>query len=383
MIDRPKAMEAVETALRENPVCALLGPRQCGKSTLAHLVAGTEAHWFDLETETGRAALENPELALSPLRGLVVIDEVQLRPELFAILRPMADRPGIPARFLILGSASPGIVRGASESLAGRVGFVDLGGLHLGETGIDALDRLWIRGGFPRSFLAPSEPASNRWRTDFIRTLLERDLPRLGIRTPAETIRRFWAMVAHYHGQTWSGAELARSLGVAQSTIRHYLDLLCGTYLVRRLVPWHTNLGKREVKAPKVYLRDSGLLHSLLGVRNRENLLSHPKLGASWEGFALDQVLAIYGAHEAYFWATHNGAEMDLVLFRGGKSWGLEFKVGDAPRMTRSIHVALQDLALERVWILYPGRRRYSIHENVEVLPLSEIGSLAEFLDED
>jgi predicted AAA+ superfamily ATPase len=369
--------------LRENPVCALLGPRQCGKSTLARMVAGPEAHWFDLETESGRAALEHPELVLSPLRGLVVIDEIQLRPELFSVLRPMADRSGTPARFLILGSASPGIVGGVSESLAGRVGFVDLGGLDLGETGVESMERLWLRGGFPRSFLAASETASLRWRRDFIRTFLERDLPRLGIRTPSETLRRFWTMVAHYHGQVWNGAELSRSLGISQSSVRHYVDVLCGAYLVRRLMPWHTNLGKREVKAPKIYVRDSGILHSLLAMRNRESLFSNPKLGASWEGFCVEQALSLFGADETYFWATHNGAEIDLVVFRNGKAWGIDVKMSDAPRMTKSLHVALHDLGLERAWILYPGTRRYPVHERVEALPLSELPSLAEFLEED
>ena len=381
MIDRPEALAHLKTALADSPVAALLGPRQCGKSTLARLLADErEAHWFDLETAEDAAALAQPALALKPLRGLVVLDEIQRQPALFTALRPLADRRGTPARFLILGSASPDVVKGVSESLAGRVAFVDLGGFHLGETGVKSLETLWLRGGFPRSFLATDDAASARWRADFIRTFLERDLPQLGVRTPAETVRRFWTMLAHYHAQTWNAAELARALGASETTARHYLDLLCGTFLVRRLPPWHTNLGKRELKAPKVYVRDTGLLHALLGLRTRAELLSHPKLGASWEGFALEQTLAVCGAHDAWFWATHNGAELDLLLQRKGRAWGVEFKVGDAPAMTKSLHIALADLKLERAWIVHPGTRRYPVHEKVEALPLGEIATLGEML---
>jgi len=277
MIQRPQALKAVETALEESPVCALLGPRQCGKTTLARQIAAKrKAHFFDLETAISRTLLEDsPELALSELQGLVVVDEIQHLPGLFTTLRPLADRPGLPARFLILGSASPELVKGASESLAGRVSFVDLGGFDLEEVGAESLPVLWQRGGFPRSFLAASDSASERWRQNFIRTFLERDIPRLGIRIPAEMLRRFWMMVAHYHGQIWNGAELARSFGVSETTVRHYLDLLTGTFLLRQLPPWFENIGKRQYKAPKVYVRDSGLLHSLLGARRRDELLGH------------------------------------------------------------------------------------------------------------
>ncbi len=377
MVTRKDAYEQLNTALTENPVVALLGPRQSGKSTIARELADQrEAHWFDLEVAADRAALQQADLTLRPLTGLVVIDEVQRQPDLFATLRPLADRRGTPARFLLLGSASPHIVKGVSESLAGRVGFVDLGGFHLGEVGTKVLDDLWLRGGFPRSFLAASDAASVRWRSDFIRTFLEQDLPQLGIRTAAETLRRFWTMVAHFHAQVWNAAELARSLGASEPTARHYLDLLCGTFVVRRLQPWHTNLGKRELKAPKIYLRDCGLLHSLLGIRTRAELMGHAKLGASWEGFALEQVLAACGQHDAWYWATHNGAELDLLLQRGGKSWGVEFKVGDAPVMTKSLHIAVEDLQLERAWIVYPGTRRYAVHDRVEALPLRQIAQL-------
>lgn len=377
MIARSAAAARLKTALEENPVCALLGPRQCGKSTLAREFSdGREVRWFDLEDSGDRAALRQPELALSPLRGLVVIDEVQREPGLFAALRPLADRRGAPARFLVLGSASPTIVRGVSESLAGRVGFVDLGGLNLAEVGPKARDALWLRGGFPRSFLATTDPASARWRSDFLRTFLEQDLPQLGVRTAAETLRRFWTMIAHFHGQVWNGAEFARALSASEPTARHYLDLLCGTYMVRRLQPWHTNLGKRELKAPKIYVRDSGLLHRLLGITDRDGLLSHPKLGASWEGFALEQILAACGAEDTYYWATHNGAELDLVLFRRGKAWGVEFKVGDGPTMTKSLQIALGDLKLERAWIVHAGTKTYPVNERVDALPLHKLREL-------
>ena len=286
MIAREKAELHVRNLLQENPACVILGPRQCGKSTLARSISNKPegmgpAHWFDLETAEGMAALDAPEMVLRSLRGLVVVDEIQRRPELFRVLRPLLDRPDCPARFLLLGSVAPELVKGVSESLAGRVGFVDLGGFALSEVGGDQLDALWLRGGFPRSFLAANEAASARWRSAFIRTFLERDLPALGLRLAPATLRRFWTMTAHYHGQTWNAAELARSLSVSEGTVRHYLDLFCGSYVLRRLSPWFANVGKREVKSPKVYVRDSGLLHALLGLRSREEVHSHPKFGAS------------------------------------------------------------------------------------------------------
>ncbi len=375
LIRRSRRLAEVERVLARNPVCALLGPRQCGKTTLAReLVRGRkDAHVFDLETAAGRRRLAEPELALAPLRGLVVIDEIQREPGLFAALRPLADRPRTPARFLILGSASPDLVRGASESLAGRIGFVDLGGLDLSELGAQSWRKLWLRGGFPRSHLARSDAASLRWRRDFVRTFLERDVPQLGIRIPTPALRRFWMMIAHCHGQLWNGAELGRSLGVGEHTVRRYLDLLTGTFLVRQLPPWFENLSKRQYKAPKVYVRDSGLLHALLGVGSFDELSGHPKLGASWEGFALEQVLASMPDVDAYFWGTHAGAELDLLLMRRGRRYGVEFKYADAPAMTRSLHVALADLALRRAWIVYPGRERYAVHPMVEVVPLAEL----------
>lgn len=356
-------------------MCALLGPRQCGKTTLArHIASERKARYFDLEEASSRAQLEHaPEMTLRPLHGLVVIDEIQQLPGLFTTLRPLADREGVPARFLILGSATPELVKGAAESLAGRVGFVDLGGFTLGDVGAGTQGRLWLRGGMPRSFLAPSEPASQRWRQGFIRTFLTRDIPQLGVRIPAEALRRFWMMVAHYHAQIWNGAELARSFGVSETTVRHYLDLLTGTFLLRQLPPWYENLGKRQYKSPKVYVRDSGLLHRLLGIGTHDALLGHPKLGASWEGFALEQVLSVAGAEEAFYWGTHAGAELDLMMLLGGKRYGVEFKCGDAPTMTKSLHIALEDLKLERAWIVYPGQENYPVHEKVRVCSLADL----------
>lgn len=374
MIRRTRSIKAVRSALTHNPICVLLGPRQSGKTTLAREVAKRGlSHYFDLETAVGRARLASPELTLAPLSGLVVIDEIQRQPELFTVLRPLADRPRSRARFLILGSASPDLVRGASESLAGRVGFVDLGPFDMGEVGTPKATILWRRGGFPRSFLARSDSRSFDWRQDFIRTFLERDIPQLGVRIPAETLRRFWQMIAHFHAQIWNGAELARALGVSEHAVRGYLDLLTGTFLLRQLPPWFENIGKRQYKAPKVYVRDSGLLHALLSVQRREDLEGHPKYGASWEGFALEQVLSVAGSRNAFFWGTHAGAELDLLLIRRGRRYGIEFKTTAAPQMTKSLHVALADLKLERAWIVYPGEEAYRVHERVEALPLARI----------
>ena len=384
MISRPSAMQSVRSALAANPVCALLGPRQCGKTTLAlELARGRRAHYFDLETATGRARMARPELTLAPLSGLIIIDEIQQQPELFTALRPLADRTRSRARFLILGSAAPALVRGASESLAGRVGFVHLGPLDLNEVSkgksapksrLEAVThRLWLRGGFPRSYLARTDLLSLHWRQDFIRTFLERDIPQLGIRIPAETLRRFWLMIAHYHAQIWNGAELARALGTTEHSVRHYLDLLTGTYLLRQLPPWYENLGKRQFKSPKVYVRDAGLLHALLGLPARADLEGHPKFGASWEGFALEQLLSVAGTDQAYFWGTHSGAELDLMLIHRGRRYGVEFKASAAPTMTRSLHIALADLGLKRAWIVYPGHETYPVHEKVEAIPLGSL----------
>jgi len=374
MIKRLLHLKAVQSALAHNPICAILGPRQCGKTTLAReLAKQKESHYFDLETAIDRTRLAEPDLTLTPLTGLIVIDEIQRQPELFTALRPLADRPRSRARFLILGSAAPELVRGASESLAGRIGFVDLGPFDLREVSDAKLMKLWLRGGFPRSFLARSDKLSLDWRQDFIRTFLERDIPQLGVRIPAETLRRFWMMIAHYHAQLWNGAELARALGSSEHTMRGYLDLLTGTFLLRQLPPWFENLSKRQFKAPKVYVRDPGLLHALLALQTRSDMLGHPKYGASWEGFALEQILSVTGADQAYFWGTHAGAELDLLLIRRGRRYGVEFKTNAAPTMTKSLHIALDDLKLDRAWIVYPGNEVYPVHKLVEATPLPDI----------
>lgn len=356
---------------------ALLGPRQCGKTTLARVFAeDKQVTRFDLESQPDRQRLQNPELALGMLSGLVILDEIQLVPELFNVLRVLVDRPDSQTRFLVLGSASPDLVRNVSETLAGRVEFVELAGFDLRETGTAEWETLWLRGGFPRSFLADSDEDSVAWREGFIRTFLERDLPQLGIAIPAAAMRRFWTMLAHYHGQTWNASELARSMGLSDKTVRSYLDILTGAFLVRQLQPWHENLGKRQVKAPKVYLRDSGLLHSLLNLPDRSSLWMHPRVGASWEGFALEQVLRLVNPSEAFFWATHNGSEVDLFFVIRGRRYGIEIKFNEAPKVTRSMHVALQDLNLDHLWIIYPGQHSYPAHEKITVCPLQDVTRL-------
>jgi uncharacterized protein len=371
MIERKALLGSIRSAVRHNPAVALLGPRQSGKTTLARmLLLPDSSNYFDLEAPASLRQLDNPETALAGLRGLVVIDEVQRRPELFPLLRVLIDRPRSRCRFLLLGSASPALLRQSSESLAGRVEIIEIGGFTGTDVNAAQVDRLWIRGGFPRSFLATSEARSFAWRTQFTKTFLEQDIPQLGIRIPAPQLARFWTMLAHYHGQIWNAAELAGSMGLSEPTIRSYLDLMTSAYMIRQLQPWHENLAKRQVKSPKIYFRDSGLLHALLGARSHTELLSHPKLGASWEGFVIEQLLQKHSPDAAYFWATHQGAELDLLLFRGQRRIGVEIKRSDAPAMTRSMHVALGDLKLDKLWIVYPGTRRYMLHDKVEAVPL-------------
>ncbi len=379
LIDRPTPARRIREALEVHPCAALTGPRQCGKTTLARQIAA-EARataYFDLEAATDRQRLTAPEQALTRLKGLVVIDEVQRMPALFETLRVLVDRPDNEARFLLLGSASPQLVKGVSESLAGRVGLVDLGGFNLGETGADAWRTLWERGGFPRAFLARSGKGSALWRRDFVRTFLERDIPQLGITIPAESLRRFWTMIAHYHGQTWNASEFARSLGSSEATARRYLDILAGAFMVRVLPPWFENLKKRQVKAPKVYVRDTGLLHTLLGIPREDQLLGHPKVGASFEGFVIEQLVGALDTRDAYYWATHAGAELDLLVLHGGKRYGFEFKFADAPGTTRSMRVALEDLSLEKLWVVYPGDEGYALDDRISVLPVAGIAGLA------
>ena len=370
---RPRELESVRAKLRRAPITALLGPRQCGKTTLAQSLKAE--HFFDLEDPRSLARLDEPQTALEGLTGTVVIDEVQRKPDLFPLLRVLADRQQA-TRYLLLGSASPELVKEVSESLAGRVAYHDLGPLAVDETGASDWRRLWLRGGFPRSFLADDDAASTLWREDFIRSHLERDIPALGISIPSETLRRFWVMVSHYHGQVLNLSELGRSFGVSDHTVRRYLEILSGTFMIRLLPPWHANVGKRLVKAPKLYVRDSGLFHALHAIATPVELESHPKLGASWEGFAMEQAIRLMGVTHPYFWRTHTGAELDLVWQAHGGLWGMEFKYQDAPGMTRSVRAVLRDLPLRHLWIVYPGPERYRLDKAVSVLPVADIADV-------
>jgi len=374
MLDRPDALKSILASFEAHPAVGLAGPRQCGKTTLAHILAASEKSFtfFDMEKAVDRRRLEAPEQTLAPLEGLVIIDEVQRQPSLFETLRVLLDRPNQKARFLLLGSASP--------ALAGRMGLVDLGPFQLRETGAETWRTLWHRGGFPRSFLARSDAASHVWRESFIRTFLERDIPQFGISVPAETLRRFWTMIAHYHGQVWNGAEFARALGSSEPTARRYLDILSGAFMVRLLPPWHENLKKRQLKAPKLYVRDSGLLHSLFDLKSPMEVSGHPKAGASWEGFAIEQLVAATGSRSAYYWATHGGAELDLMLLLRGKRFGFEFKYSDAPQATKSMHTALSDLGLDHLWVVYPGTETYPLSDRLTVLPIASVPALAKDL---
>jgi len=378
VIERRAHLERLRDLLGQFPVVGLIGARQVGKTTLAKAVAagfsGDVTH-FDLENPRHLYRLEDPLFALENLRGLVILDEIQLRPEIFPVLRVLADREGSPARFLVLGSASPELLRQGSESLAGRIAFHDLGGLSLEEVGVEHVEALWLRGGFPLSYLAASEPASGLWRQQFIRTYLERDLSELGIQLPATTMRRFWAMLAHYHGEIWNGSELARAFGVSQKTVRGYLDTLCATFMATRLEPWYENMAKRQVKAPKIYLTDSGILHTLLGLESREDLLGHPKVGASWEGFAIGEVVAHLGARpeECFFWKLHSGAELDLLIRRGNLRRGFELKLTSSPRVTPSMRSALEDLGLEELVVIHAGTESYPLAPRIRAVALARL----------
>lgn len=375
MLDR-SALSTIRTALRRSPVVALIGPRQCGKTTLARqIVSAGSPNYFDLESPVSVSRLAQPMTGLEDLKGVVVLDEIQRRPDLFPVLRVLADRKPSPARFLVLGSASPALLKQSSETLAGRIEVITMSGFALPEVGVAALDRHWLRGGFPKSFLARSNADSYKWREQFVRTFVERDMPQLGIRVGAVALLRFWTMLAHYHAQIWNAAEPARSLGVSEPTVRHYLDLLTDVFMVRQLPPWHENLAKRQVKAPKILLRDAGILHQLLGIRDARELLGHPKAGASWEGYATEQVLHVVQPDAAYFWATYAGAELDLLLFKSGRRLGVEVKRADAPTLTPSMRTAMHDLKLEQLVVLYPGKSRYQIGERVFAVPLASLAS--------
>ena len=377
MIKRPALKDRIDSALARSRIVSLVGPRQCGKTTMARLyVAPDSLNYFDLEDPLSLARLDEPMTALKDLKGLVVIDEVQLRPELFPVLRVLADRQPLPARFLILGSASRQWLRQSSESLAGRMETITLSGFSLPEVGLENQAGHWLRGGLPLSYLAAGEDDSFAWRSVFIRTFLEHDLPMMGIGASPAMLMRFWAMLAHYHAQVWKAAEPARALGVNETTVRRYLDLLDGLYMVRQLMPWHANLKKRQVKAPKVYFRDTGILHCLLGIRSAKDLLTHPKCGASWEGYVIDEAINAWQPQEAYFWATHNGAELDLLMVVGEMRIGIECKRVDAPRVTPSMRTALADLDLDRLLVVYPGDKAYPLSDRVEVVPLEKIYSM-------
>jgi uncharacterized protein len=374
MVDRKLDRGKIAQLVKMFPVAAILGPRQCGKTTLAR--AMNADHYFDLENPQDAARLEQPQLALEDLKGLVVIDEIQRVPELFPLLRYMADQDK-KRRFVILGSASRDLIRQSSESLAGRIAYYYLGGFRLQDVGSANMKKLWLRGGLPRAFLASSDESSLLWRNQYITTFLERDIPQLGITIPARTLRRFWLMISNYHGQILNYAELGRSFGVSDMTVRRYCDILEGTFMVRILQPWFANISKRIVKQPKLYLRDSGLFHALLSIEKQDQLYASPKLGASWEGFALECVCRVLGKDdtEVYFWHTHGGAELDLYWQHAGQNWGVEFKYEDAPRMTRSMQSAIEDLKLTRLWVVYPGNASYDLAKNIQVLPLSAIGA--------
>ncbi len=374
MIKRLNLDRQIQQALKRSRVVALIGPRQCGKTTLAReRVLAESPNYFDLEDPESLARLDQPMTALKSLRGVVVIDEIQRRPDLFPILRVLVDRTPLPAQFLILGSASTDFLRQSAESLAGRLETIEMRGFSLDEIGWKGQMKHWLRGGFPLSYLARTEKDSEIWRKQFIQTFLERDLIQWGINIPAVTLLRFWTMLAHYHGQTWNAAEPARSLGVSEPTVRRYLDVLSGVFMIRQLFPWHANLKKRQVKAPKVYLRDTGLLHHLLGIHSEKELLMHPKCGASWEGYVIEETLHILRPDEAYYWATHNGAEIDLIMIKDGRKFGVECKRLDAPKVTPSMRVALQDLQLDRIFVIYPGTRRYAIDDHIEAVPFEEV----------
>jgi uncharacterized protein len=376
MVPRESVRRQIETGLARSRVVVLIGPRQCGKTTLARTFLDPDSlNYFDLEDPVSLARLEQPMLALGDLKGLIVIDEVQRRPDLFPVLRVLVDRQPLPARFLILGSASPDLLRQSSESLAGRLEIVTMAGFSLADVGVETQARHWLRGGFPLSYLAASDQDSIIWRKNFIGTFLERDLPQFGINIPAYTLLRFWTMLAHYHGQLWNAAELARSLGVSQPTARRYLDTLEGVLMVRQLLPWHTNLKKRQVKSPKIYLRDTGLLHQLLGIQTERDLLTHPKSGLSWEGYVIEEVIKAVRPDEAYFWATHGGAELDLLLLKDGRKLGVECKRVDAPRLTASMRGALRDLELDHLTVIYPGSKQYPLAGQITVLPLAAVAA--------
>lgn len=378
MIDRELHARQITGLLKRFPVVAILGARQVGKTTLAASIAPTlsdRISRFDLENPSDLARLADPMLALQEPKGLVVLDEVQRRPELFPVLRVLADRKPTRTRFLVLGSAAPDLLRQSSESLAGRIAYYELPGLAVREVGFEHADRLWVRGGFPKAFLARSDRESMEWRQAFIRTFLERDLPALGVNIAADTMRRFWSMLAHHHAQLWNASEIGRSFGVADTTVRNYLDKLTDALVVRQLKPWHENLGKRQVKSPKIFIRDSGLLHALLNLPTKRDIEGHPKLGASWEGFIIDQLLQQLGVspEETYHWRTHQGAELDLLVVRGGLRLGFEVKRTVAPTLTPSMRSAMNDLKLKSLTVVHAGDQTFPLSKEVQAVAFRDV----------
>jgi len=378
MISRDRECDILRGLLRRHPVVGIIGARQVGKTTLARNIAEVSSArmvFYDMENPEDIARLSDPMLALKNTRGLVVIDEIQRHPDLFPVLRVLVDHPGRPARFLVLGSASPELLRQGAESLAGRIVYHTLGGFTIDEVGTGQHERLWLRGGFPRSYLARTGSESDEWRQGFIRTFLERDLPQLGIMIRSTTLRRFWTMLAHYHGQIWNASEFGRSFGVADTTVRNYLDILTSALVVRQVQPWYENIGKRQVKAPKVYLADTGLLHTLLNIRTLNDLQGHPKMGASWEGFVIEQIVRRLGAlpEECFYWATYSGAELDLLVVRGRLRLGFEIKRTSAPRITPSMRSALSDLKLQRLDVIYAGEHTFPIEKNIRAVAITRL----------
>jgi uncharacterized protein len=373
-INRPQFEAEVRESLSYNPVTAILGPRQCGKTTLALSISETiKSTLFDLEDPADFELLKsNPKQIFTGLEGLVIIDEIQRLPELFPLLRVLADEADSKRKYLILGSTSPDLIRNSSESLAGRIGFVNLTGFRLNEVGNENLRNLWLRGGFPRSYLALNDDQSYKWRNDFIQTFLERDISMYGFNIPPVTLRRFWQMLAHYHGQVWNGAEFARAMGVSEPTVKRYLDILTGTYMIRQLQPWYENLKKRQVKAPKVYIRDSGILHALLTLED-DKIITHVKVGASWEGFVIEQIMQVLNTRDCYFWRTHTGSELDLMVVKNGKKLGFEIKYSDVPKITRSMNSVIEDLSLDKLFLIYQGKRKIQLQERIFALPADEI----------
>jgi predicted AAA+ superfamily ATPase len=380
-IKRVDEIDLLNERCRNNPIVAILGPRQCGKTTLARQFADQwpkDVTFFDLENPRDLRRLEEPLLALEDQEGLIVLDEIQRTPDLFPILRVLADRPKKKTKFLILGSASRDLMRQSSESLAGRISYLEIGGFSLDLVGTAKKEKLWIRGAFPRSFLASSEAASYQWRQDFIATFLERDIPQLGFNIPAKSLGRFWQMLAHYHGQIFNASEIGKSLAVSDHTAQRYLDLLSATFMVRQLRSWNYNTKKRIIKRPKIYFRDTGILHALFDLPEKKDVLSHPKLGASWEGFALEETIKALRLkeNEIFFWGVHASAEIDLVFQKNGRLYGIEVKYAQAPGFTSSMRMASEELALKHLWVVYPGSEAYALNKNMTVIPLTELRSI-------